>query len=1092
MSKGPSQHALRAALVYVSGALAAIALSAALVDQFVADPARRAGLFLVFCCLFAFASGALLFCAMRRCLTAWTREIEACRRTEAGMVKARAYYEQFLEIASDGIHVIGADGSLLEANSTFYHMLGYSAANPPALKVTDWNAEWSPEKLRDRMGRDLPVPETFETVHRCRDGRLLHVEITARRIQFRGESCVYACARDITGRKQAEKALRESQEKFSKIFQASPVALSVSTMAQGRYLDVNEEFLKLLQRSRADVVGRSALDLGVWVFPGQREIVIDEIRRCGSVRNFEIALRAGAGQVRQVLWSAELVVIENENCLIGTSLDITDRLLAERKLRESEERYRQLFDMESDALVLIDSETHRFLDVNQSAQQLYGYSRDEFLRMEVGAISAEPDLTRATIASGKCFIPLRWHRRKNGQRFAVEVNANHIVYQGRPTALCAVRDITVRQQVMEMLSETRDQLVEAQHIAGLGSFVFDIATGSWTASEVLTNIFGLTDPGAARDVPEWFELMVPDDRAAMQHYFYQEVLKQQRPFDHIYRIVRATDREVRWVHGLGKLIIGEHGQVERLVGVVQDITDKKRDEEQMTVQLSALSAAANAIVLTDRNGLIKWVNPAFSRLTGYESSEAVGRKMNLLKSGRQSAAFYDTLWGTILAGNVWHGELVNRRKDGQIYLECATITPVRGADGQIAHFVAILQDVTEQRELEKRMQQAQKMEAIGTLAGGIAHDFNNILAAMFGYTYLLQQDTEGNSNAQENIGEILKATSRAKELVQQILTFSRQREQKPELIHLETVVKEAIKFLRASLPAQIKIELNLAPDTPPVLADPTQIYQVVINLATNALHAMEGKPGLLIVDLDYFRPDEDFLESHPDFHPAPYARLTVADTGHGMDAGTLARIFEPFFTTKAVGKGTGLGLSVVHGIVQAHNGAITVDSEIGHGSTFRIHFPGQEKMVPPPIAADSLVLGGAGQSILLLDDEPSLTAALQRILLRLNYRVTTSNSARETVSLVRQNPARFDLVISDLTMPEMTGVEVARQLHSLRADLPIILASGFSTELHPDEMRAVGICELLEKPIPRNRLAAAVQRALALKQIPAARVNGHN
>ena len=245
-----------------------------------------------------------------------------------------------------------------------------------------------------------------------------------------------------------------------------------------------------------------------------------------------------------------------------------------------------------------------------------------------------------------------------------------------------------------------------------------------------------------------------------------------------------------------------------------------------------------------------------------------------------------------------------------------TITPVRGADGQIAHFVAVKQDITERRQMEKRMLQAQKMEAIGQLAGGIAHDFNNMLAALFGYAHLLQQDTVGNPLAQESVTEILVAANRAKDLVQQILSFSRQREQKPQVIKLDIIVKEALKFLRASLPAHIKIEKELAAETPAVLADPTQIYQVTMNLATNALHAMEDAPGRLLVRLDPVQPDEKLLQAHPELKPILYARLTVADTGHGMDAKTLERIFEPFFTTKPVGKGTGLGLAVVHGIVE--------------------------------------------------------------------------------------------------------------------------------------------------------------------------------
>jgi PAS domain S-box-containing protein len=630
-----------------------------------------------------------------------------------------------------------------------------------------------------------------------------------------------------------------------------------------------------------------------------------------------------------------------------------------------------------------------------------------------------------------------------------------------------------------MLAEATDQLLEAQRIAGLGSYEFDVAAGRWKGSEVLSDILGLVEPGLTLETNAWLEIVHPDDRAAMRRHLFDEVLQNRQPFDRNYRIVRANDQQERWVHGLGRLVLDGQGMVTRMVGVIQDITERKRDQEQMNVHLSALTAAANAIMITNRDGKIEWVNPAFTKLTGYSAEEAVGNTPRLLKSGRQDPAFYASQWETVLTGNVWHGEVVNRRKNGEYYTEDMTITPVRTADGQITHFVAVKQDVTEQRALEKRMMQAQKMEAIGTLAGGIAHDFNNILAAMFGYAYLLQQDTEGNSGAQENVEEILKATGRAKDLVQQILTFSQQREQKPEVVHLDTIVKEAIKFLRASMPAQIKIELNLTTDAPAVLADPTQIYQVTINLATNALHAMEGRPGRLTVALEAFEPDAKFANSHPEFRRAPYARLTVADTGHGMDAKTVERIFEPFFTTKPVGKGTGLGLAVVHGIVQAHNGAITVESEVGRGSTFRLYFPGQKQEVTPSVIRTLVAPFGAGQKILLLDDEPALTLSMQRLLVRLNYQVTTTNSARESLQWCRRDPAQFDLVITDLTMPEMTGLEVARQLRDLRPDLPVILASGFSADLDRETLAAAGVCELLEKPISRITLANVIHRVLA-------------
>jgi signal transduction histidine kinase len=263
------------------------------------------------------------------------------------------------------------------------------------------------------------------------------------------------------------------------------------------------------------------------------------------------------------------------------------------------------------------------------------------------------------------------------------------------------------------------------------------------------------------------------------------------------------------------------------------------------------------------------------------------------------------------------------------------------------------------------------MEAIGQLAGGIAHDFNNILTSMFGYGYLLQQDLAENPSGLENISEILKAAKRAQDLVKQILTFSRQHENTRQIVLLKTVIEEAMKFLRASLPANIKIEMNLADNVPAVLADPTQIYQVTMNLATNALHAMEGRPGRLAISLDSFHPDEEFIRTHPQFRFGAYVRLMVADTGHGMDAKTLEHIFEPFFTTKAVGKGTGLGLAVVHGVVQSHNGIITVESQPGQGTTFSLYFPAHAPRTAVNAAKNSNAVPGHGERILLVDDETS-------------------------------------------------------------------------------------------------------------------------
>ena len=638
------------------------------------------------------------------------------------------------------------------------------------------------------------------------------------------------------------------------------------------------------------------------------------------------------------------------------------------------------------------------------------------------------------------------------------------------------QDISERKQAQQALANERVLLRNLVDNLPVAVYLKDTAGRKTLANPVDLQNMGLTSEAELLGKTDYD--LFPPEQAAAFHADDELVLQTGQPVLNREEQLTRADGSIRCLLTSKVPIFDNSGAVTGLVGIGLDITERKRAEEQMNLQISALAAAANAIVVTNRDGKIEWVNPAFTKLTGYSAEEAIGGNPRMLKSGEHPPAFYGTLWATVLTGNVWHGELVNKRKDGRLYTEEMTITPVQGADGQIAHFVAIKQDITERRQLEKRMLQAQKMEAIGQLAGGIAHDFNNMLAALFGYAHLLQQDTVGNPLAQESVTEILVAANRAKELVQQILSFSRQREQRPQIIKLDTIVKEALKFLRASLPAHIKIEKELAAETPAVLADPTQIYQVTMNLATNALHAMGEAPGRLLIRLDPVQPDEKLIQTHPELKPILYARLTVADTGQGMDAKTLERIFEPFFTTKPVGKGTGLGLAVVHGIVEAHNGLITVDSQVGQGTTFTLYFPAQAQAATLSATDISSVPHGHGQKILAVDDEPALTSVLQKMLHRLDYQVTTSNQAAEAIRLLREQPEQFDLVITDLTMPEMSGLEVAKQIRAIRPGLPVILVSGYSVSVDAERLREAGICERLDKPVSPGLLAEVLARVL--------------
>ena len=848
---------------------------------------------------------------------------------------------------------------------------------------------------------------------------------------------------------------------------------------QFRYLSAGAERIHGI--SVANVLKDSSL-LYQQVHPEDQQKLANFEAECQrTLMPFSLAIRI-RGTDKQLIWlrlnSAPSRQPDGSMVWDGVALNITEHKLAAEALHDSEQRYRQLFEMESDAVLLVDCETHRIVDANLSAQQLYGYTREEFIQLKAEAISAEPEKTRQTINQASAHIPLRWHRKKSGEIFPAEINATVIQYQGRPQQLGAVRDITARQQVMNQLRETTQQLLDAQRIAQLGSYVYDIGPQVWSSSTVLDEILGINETFTARDLTGWLNIVHPEDRLRMQAHLEQDVLGHRQRFDQEYRIIRISDQKERWVHGLGELVLNDLGQPIQMIGTIQDITVHKLAEERLNLQFSALASAANAIVITNRNGTIEWVNPAFTQITGYSSEEATGKNPRILKSGEHPPAFYAGMWNTIKSGLVWSGELVNRRKDGSLYDEYMTVTPVKGADGQIAYFVAIKQDVTERHQMDTRLRQAQKMEAIGTLAGGIAHDFNNILAAMFGYASLLEEQIADNPLARDNVHEILRAGNRAKDLVQQILTFSRQREQKRQAIQLGTIVKEVLKLLRASIPASIKISTELTEDTPTVLADPTQIYQVLMNLATNALHAMGGQAGQLTVTLTAFTADTEFQRLHPGLTTSRFACLTIMDTGCGMDERTIERIFEPFFTTKPVGEGTGLGLAVVHGIVQAHGGTIVVESNPGQGTTFRLYFPAHtiEQLEPDTTFRKSV--SGTNQHILVVDDEKPLTMMFERILKRLNYRVTTSNSGPEAVELVRMLPNQFSLVITDLTMPELNGLGVARQVSDINPGLPVILMSGFSATTPEDQIRAAGIRAILDKPVSITALGETVHRIL--------------
>jgi PAS domain S-box-containing protein len=508
---------------------------------------------------------------------------------------------------------------------------------------------------------------------------------------------------------------------------------------------------------------------------------------------------------------------------------------------------------------------------------------------------------------------------------------------------------------------------------------------------------------------------------------------------------------------------------------MRDVTDRQQAEESFE---TVVSKAPLAIFIIQDKKII-FVNPKFVEITGYSEEELLGQDYFFLVAPEVSEKVRSRAVQMLKGHNLppYEYQFITKTGETKWVMEQVITTMVKGKRASLGYFVDITEPKKAQEEKEKltaQLMQAQKMEAIGTLAGGIAHDFNNILGIIIGYTELIDLKEPKTSAIKSKLQQILQAGHRAKDLVKQILTFSRKAEQSRQPVSLGSITQEALKMLRASLPTTIDIRSSINSDSL-VRADITQLHQVLMNICTNAAHAMQEEGGILEVSLT----DVDFEAAtpHPEISPGAYLKLTIADTGHGIEPEIKERIFEPFFTTKGVGKGTGLGLSLVYGIVKGYGGAINVYSEPGQGTTFNIYLPryGDKKIQATSL---DLPLPTGTERILLVDDEEGLAALGQQILESLGYQVTSHIHSMAALKEFQANPGMFDLVITDQTMPQMTGIKLARELLRIRPDIPIILCTGFSETVTAEKCKDLGIKDLIMKPVLAEKLAWRIRAIL--------------
>ncbi len=514
--------------------------------------------------------------------------------------------------------------------------------------------------------------------------------------------------------------------------------------------------------------------------------------------------------------------------------------------------------------------------------------------------------------------------------------------------------------------------------------------------------------------------------------------------------------------------------------IIRDITERKKATETLSRLGLAVNQSAEAIVVTDPDGVIQYINPSFERISGFSASEAVGQNMRIVKSGKQSAEFYREMWSTISAGRTWKGHMVNRREDGTLFAEETTISPVFDRSGRIRNFVGVKRDVTRERALEKQVHTAQRMESVGTLAGGIAHDFNNALTGILGYCDLLRLRLGKDKDSQKDLDEIFRAAERAAMLTRQLLTFARRQVMEPVNLSLGEVVGEMIRFFSKVAGSHIAVKTSLSGETPTVRADRGQVEQVMMNLCLNARDAMPHG-GQLLIETEAIGIGEEHLRKYPYMKPGRYALLSVSDTGIGMDEATRERIFDPFFTTKGPEKGTGLGLSVVYGIVKQHKGYIHVYSEPGKGTTFRVYLPGIDSAPDAPKSGEPSVVRGGHETILLAEDEEAIRGLAERVLKEYGYTVLAAKDGEEAVGLFREHGAGIDLAVLDVVMPRKGGKDAYEKMRAIFPDLKVVFMSGYSANaVHEGFVIKTGT-PFLGKPFSPTSLARKVREVLGRK-----------
>ena len=750
-------------------------------------------------------------------------------------------------------------------------------------------------------------------------------------------------------------------------------------------------------------------------------------------------------------------------------------LLAEKQLQESETKYRRLFETANDGILLLEKAELKIHHANPAITELLGYSREELLGSNLKDVGIPEDIDNSQEIlqilnrNGIYSYSDALLKKKDGQG----VDADIYMVDKAKLVQCNIRDITERKLTEKALleSEERYRLLTQQSLTGIYIHIEGFL-------KFVNNRFAEMLGYAPEEMVgrQYWDFIHPEDREMVKNISLAVARGEVAPPEYEFRH-KSKDGETVWVHNLAT-IIQYQGQTANMGNLTQ-INDRKQAEEALRESearyreiLENVLVGAYQVTL---DGKFLFANRKMIRMFGfssYEELEATGSIAELYARPEERTEVVDE----IISKGFINDDFEFKHKNGQsIWVKLHT-RKATNKDGAVI-LEGLMEDVTETKKIAALLQQSQKMEAIGTLAGGIAHDFNNILAIILGNAELAADDVPDWNPASASLKEIHQASIRAKDMVQQLLAFSRKSDEESRPTSIAPIIKESMKMLRSVIPTSFEFKQHISDDPCNIMGDATQINQIVMNLVTNAADSMSEEGGFLEVTLENLLLQEEKSCFDWVLSPGPYVRLKVRDTGEGIEPKIMDRIFEPYYTTKEVGKGTGMGLSLIHGIVKRHGGGVRVESEVGKGTLFEIYFPALEKTFEEEKAPNGEIRGGA-ERILFVDDEESMVKLNRQRLERLGYQVKSTTKPLEALEWFKADPDQFDVIITDMTMPRMSGDRLAAEVLEIRPHMPVIICTGYSERMSAEKAEALGVSKYIEKPIDLRNLATALREVL--------------